>query len=130
VRFGLLKVWKYLTRIYNRDKIPKLPRMYASEYSSIDLDSERIMARYGIRSPSGLKLAMKRHGVTTVDELVALLEHHKAQRDIRKRLRAGLDRFSSGTTAIPHQKEIRRLVRPKKRQDLELQQRLKRLRLD
>jgi hypothetical protein len=124
---GLVKLFRYLNRITNGERIPKLPRMYATEYTTLDPDSARIMTRYGIRSPSGLKLAMKRHNVTTVDQLVAKLEHHQAQRRIRQKLQQGLERLSSGTKAIPHQREIRQLVNPKRGKDRELQERLKRL---
>lgn len=127
MRFGILKLYRYLMRIRNAERIPKLPRMYASEYSQLDPDSVRIMARYGIRSPSGLKLAMKRHQVGSVDALAAILKHQETKRDLQRRLRSGLERLSSGTTAIPHQKEIKRLVGPKREQDKIVQARLKRL---
>lgn len=125
---GVMKFFRYLYRITNGERIPKLPRMYATEYTTLDPDSARIMMRYGIRSPSGLKLAMKRYKVTTIDDLVARLEHHRAQREIRRKLQQGLERLSTGTKSVPHQREIRKLVNLRG-QDRELQQRLKRVRV-
>jgi hypothetical protein len=122
----IIKIAKWLWRISNRSRIPPLPRMFSSHYDHIDRDSERIMSRYGIRSPSGIKRAMKKYRVETVSELIALLEHHQARREMRKKVELGMSRVLGGTKERPHRGEIRKLVQPKK--FTEIHERLKRVR--
>lgn len=123
----MIRLLRWLYRISPFRRIPPLPRVYSSAYKSIDQDSARIMARYGIRSPSGIRAAMKKYKVSTVDDLVAQLEHHRVKRSIRKRLEWALKHLSGGTPYNPHAKEIRRLVgRPGGKND-ELKERIRRL---
>lgn len=124
----IAKLWKAFARIVNRDHIPPLPRgMLSSEYADIPSEERRVMARVGARSPQGVKIAMRRYGVSTVNELVALLDHHKAKRNVMTRLQAGIRRVLGGTPYDPHAEELRRLGRNRKKdRDLkEIQQRVK-----
>lgn len=106
--------------------IPPLPRMLASRYEGLTSDEIRVMARYGIRSPSGLKLAMKKYGATNIDDLVLHLEHHRPRRRMLDRLKKMFFRGTYGTSYHPHAKEISRAVRTKKADNLELERRIKR----
>lgn len=123
------KLVKYLLKVSLRSQIPPLPRMPAAEYRQINPEIARVMARYGIRSPSGLKTAFRRHQVATIDALVARLEHHRVRREIRRRWRAGMQRIAGGSHQNPHAKEIER-VRLDNPHHQELQERIRRLKRD
>jgi hypothetical protein len=100
---------RYIFRLRNRDRIPKLPRgMLAThyDYAALDEHSIRVMARLGIRDPLGLKRAMKRYKAKTVDELVGKIEHQSPTRKIRERAMLALGRAVGGSPTPPHRKEI------------------------
>lgn len=84
------------------------------------------MARLGARDPKGVKAAMRRYGVSTVQELVDLLEHYKPKRNIGHRLRVGLGRLFGGTDHDPHAEAIRRAMRKPTPAQKDVQQRVKR----
>lgn len=95
--------------IFNRYRIPPLPHgMLASHYESEDMTPEerRVLARLGARDPTGIKLAMRRAGVKTVDELVKHLEHYQPKRNAGDRIVSGLGKAWGGTRYHPHQKAI------------------------
>lgn len=122
------RFWVAFAMIINRKHIPPLPRgMLASEYKTLDEDSRRVIARYGARDPKGVKLAMKKYGVQTVDELVAMLDHHRAKREVMHRLKVGFGRLVGGVDHDPYADQIRRLKRSDKkaRATKEIQQRVK-----
>lgn len=123
----LIKFLLWLYKISNRRRIPPLPRLFTSAYKDIDQDAARIMSRYGIRSPSGIRAAMRKHKVDNVDDLVARLKHHHAQRDLKKRVEWGLKRVSGGVPYNPHSKEIKRLVGRPGGKGNELKNRIRRL---
>lgn len=123
----LIKFLLWLYKISNRRRIPPLPRLFTSAYKTIDQDAARIMSRYGIRSPSGIRAAMRKHKVDNVDDLVAQLEHHRVQRDLRKRVEWGLKRLSGGTPYNPHKSAIKRLVGRPGDDTALLKERIKRL---
>lgn len=123
----MIRLLRWLYRISPFRRIPPLPRVYSSAYTHVDQDSARIMARYGIRSPSGIKAAMRKHKVDSVDDLVARLEHHRVKRNLRKRLEWALKHLSGGTPYNPHAKEIRRLVGRSGSKNDELKERIRRL---
>lgn len=109
---NLSTIIRYLTTIRNRDRIPKLPRaMLAADYDSLDRDARRVLARVGARDPAGIKLAMKRRGARTVDDLIEQLEHQRPRRAILRRIMDGLGRISRGVDHVPHQAEIVRAMR-------------------
>lgn len=120
------KLLKYLWAITNRQKIPRLPRIAAAEYDHVTADEARIMTRYGIRSPSGMRAAMKKYRVATADELAAVLEHFRPRRNLQARIRRGLLRLSGGTLRNPHTDEIKR-VNPRSPVEREIQERIRRL---
>jgi hypothetical protein len=98
---------KWLIRIRNYERIPKLPRgMLASAYDSVPEPARRAMARMGIRDVAGLKVAMRRAGVDNVDDLVANLAHHRAQRRIGRKLMLALTRMLGAVDYVPHRREI------------------------
>lgn len=123
----LFKLLKYLIKISRQSQIPPLPRMAAAEYTSVTPDEARVMARYGIRSPSGIKAAMKKYQVNTIDELIIHLEHHRAKRKIYFRWLQGVRRLSGGTVQNPHTGDIRK-ISGGNQQDQILRERIKRLR--
>lgn len=121
-----LMIW--ISKITIRSMIPPLPRMFSSHYDSIDPESERVMVRYGIRSPSGIKRAMKKYNVNTVDELAKVLEHHQAKRQIQKRFNDGMRRAIGGTANNPHRDQIRRAFSTRNRSEKEIiKERIRRL---
>lgn len=125
------RFWVAFAMIFNRNRIPPLPRGFASEYTHLDEDSRRVIARYGARDPKGVKLAMKQYGVQTVDELVSLLGHHRAKREVLHRLKVGFGRLIGGVVDHdPYAEQFRKLSRNdrKTRATKEVQQRVKRVR--
>jgi hypothetical protein len=115
------KIIRHLMKITLRSQIAKLPRMFASHYLTMDSDSERIMSRYGIRSPSGLKSAMKKHKARDIDDLARKLEHLEVKRRVRERFDAAMVRLGGGGSRNnPHTQEIRRLVNPRRASEKEI----------
>lgn len=108
-------VWRVIGRFFNRDYIPPLPRMYSTDFAPDELtdDERRALARLGARDPRGLRLAMKRHGVDTLPDLIAVLEHHQPKRRIWHRLTFALGRLSGGVPYDPHAESITRLNKRK-----------------
>ncbi len=123
----LVKLFKHLTKLTWRSRIPPLPRMASSEYSRITPDEARVMIRYGIRSPSGLKTAMRKHQAATLDDLVMKLEHHQAKRQFQRRWRQSVQRLSGGTVSNPHTGVIKQIA-PKDKNKKLLQERIRGLR--
>lgn len=99
--------WMAFIRIMNRDRIPKLPRgMLATAYDDVKADERRVMARLGSRDIAGVRRAMRRYGVQTIDELVDLLEHQKPERNTRHRLNMAIGRMIGGHETDPHRADI------------------------
>jgi hypothetical protein len=106
----IYKLWRVIGMLFNRDYIPPLPRgMLATAYEELTEDERRVMARHGARDPNGVKVAMRRAGVTTADELVSQLEHYTPARRIKERVHRAIGRVVGGTDYEPHEKEIRRV---------------------
>ncbi len=104
----LYKIWRTFVMLFNRDYIPPLPRgMLATKYEDFTEDERRVMARHGARDPMGVKVAMRRAGVTSADELVSQLEHYSPTRRIKDRINRAIGRVVGGTDHDPHEKEIR-----------------------
>jgi hypothetical protein len=100
---------RYIFRLRNKDRIPKLPRgmlATAYDYEALSEDAIRVMARLGIRDPLGLQRAMRKHKVGTVDELVGKIEHQSPTRKIKERAMLALGRAVGGTKTPPHRKEM------------------------
>lgn len=113
----LVKFFLWLWRIKNYDKIPKLPRgMLASEYEHISRDEARVLAKLGARDPAGIKRAMKRYKVSTIEELVALLEIELPRRNMLHKIRMGLGRLVGGYDYQPHAREIMQELSPRNTQ--------------
>jgi hypothetical protein len=125
----IVRIGRKLLRLTAWDKIPRVPRVLATDFKTFTDAEARVMARLGIRSPSGLQLALKRHKVNNVDELVALLEHHKPRRRLLYRLRLMAARAGGSRFGHPHRKEIYAAVKVKPA-DVLIEQRLKRLTRD
>lgn len=124
--------YKAFVYICNRDRIPKLPRgMLAAKYETIARPEGRVLARLGARDPLGIKVAMKRHKVETIEELVEKLEHYQPRRNIRQRILMALGRALGGYPHDPHRAEILRDERHSRKSSsrLELEHRLKVTRL-
>lgn len=106
----IYKLWYVLGRLFNRDYIPPLPRgMLATKYEDYTEDERRVMARHGARDPQGVKVAMRRAKVDTVDELVGQLDHYTPARRIKERIHRAIGRVVGGTDHPPHEKEISRV---------------------
>lgn len=127
------KIWKAFFMLTNRDRIPKLPRgMLATAYTADEMTPEirRVLARIGARDPQGVKVAMKRAGAETLEELVQSLEHYRPERHAVNRFRLGLGRLIGGYDHDPHEEDIKRLMnrREKSSQQKEIEQRVIRTR--
>lgn len=106
----LYKIWRTFVMLFNRDYIPPLPRgMLATHYEDFTEDERRVMARHGARDPNGVKVAMRRAGVTSIDDLVSQLDHYTPERRIKDRLNRAIGRVVGGTEHPPHEKDIRRI---------------------
>ena len=104
-------ITRTLWRIKPREKIARVPRMLAVEYDDYTELEGRVMNRYGIRSPSGLKRAMRAHGVNNIEDLIAALEHHRPRRRFWRRVYLMFQRAVGGTPYPPHVREIRQAFR-------------------
>ena len=98
--------------IYNAWRIPKLPRMLATKYDSIPKETVDVMRRLGIRDPRGIQVAMRRYNVTSIKDLVAILEYQKPKRNIRHRLWLAFARIIGETDHPTFFREIRRKSPP------------------
>jgi hypothetical protein len=124
------KLYRALIKILPKQRIPKLPRgMLASEYNGMTLDERRVLARLGARDPKGIKLAMQRAGVGTVQELIDQLEHQQPRRDFERRLNRLICAMQNALPYDPHQREIlmdaRAAKRAQKPENVEISRRLK-----
>jgi len=120
-------LWRAFGMIINRNRIPPLPRgMLATDYKDVASEERRVMARLGARDPKGVKAAMRRYGVSTVQELVNLLEHYKPKRNMLHRFKVGVGRLMGGFDYDPHAEEIRRAMRTPTPAQKDIQQRIKR----
>lgn len=99
---------KYLLHLKPKEKLGRVPNMFATEFKSFSDSDARAMARLGIRSPSGLKSAMRKYRVNSVDDLIDRLDHHKPKRHVWRRLRNIFSRWAGGYDYVPHRQEIMR----------------------
>jgi hypothetical protein len=104
----LYKMWITFFMIYNASRIPKLPRMLAAEYDSIPRETIDVMRRLGIRDPRGIQVAMKHYNVTSIKDLVAILEYQKPKRNIKKRIWLAFARIIGETDNPTFFREIRK----------------------
>lgn len=104
----MYKWWRTFAMIYNAWRIPKLPRMLATRYDSIPRETIDVMRRLGIRDPRGIQVAMRRYNVTSIKDLVALLEYQKPKRNIRQRLWLAVARIIGETDHPTFFREIRK----------------------
>lgn len=121
-------ILRMLLTIKNRDRIPRLPRgMLSTEYTTISRDDARVLARLGARSPSGVQIALKRAGATSVNELVQQLQHHRPRRNIRQRWSRALDRLLRASDKHPYRADVLSDARHARRRAArsEVEQRLK-----
>lgn len=120
-------LWRTLAAIRNADRIPKLPRgMLATHYEHLTRQDREVLARLGARDPIGIKVAMKRYKVTSVEELLKLLEHQQPRRKIFYRIRQAVGRLLGGYANDPHREAILRDERARRAaKNIELEQRVK-----
>lgn len=114
----LKKLWLTIASIRNYDRIPKLPRgMLATKYTKLTQKEREVLARLGARDPVGIKVAMRRYKVKSIDELMTLLEHQQPKRRVGERWWLALGRLMGGYGYDPHASaiaaEARRSQRPK-----------------
>lgn len=105
IRFAK-RIIRKLWRLTPRDLVPRAPRLWSTHYRSYDDDHGRVMARLGIRTPDQLDAVMRRRGAESVDELVAMLDHHRARRNLARRLRWLIVRGTGGAVGHPHRRAI------------------------
>ena len=107
------KLWVTIGRLDHWRRLPRLPRaMYSNgDYEGLSRAERECLARVGARDKKSLKVALKRYGVDTVDELLLLLSHHKPRRDIGRRMFQALGRLFGGLEFDPHAREVREEAR-------------------
>ena len=69
-----MKLTTYFLKVSTSQKLPRLPRMYATDYDAADLEvsEARLMTLTAIRSPQGVRILERRTGLTS-DDLAASL---------------------------------------------------------
>lgn len=100
------KLIRYLFRLRPSEKIRHVPRMYASKYKSYNRDEADLMIVLGIRSPSGVKTAMRREKVQAIGDLIQKIKPFRAKSPWRKRWHAMLGRIVGGHEYKPHERQI------------------------
>jgi hypothetical protein len=107
---GFIVLYKFLyafVMLFNRDYIPRLPRgMLAIKYNQFTDQERRVAARMGARDPIGVKVALRRAGVDSADDLVKQLDHYTPEREVRRRLSVGIGRVMGGHDHDPHAADI------------------------
>lgn len=70
-------VSSFLKRMFTlkrKEKLHLLPRGYRTDYDKhVSRDVEKVFAQSGVRSPDGIDRLMRRHKVSSIDELLPLL---------------------------------------------------------
>lgn len=80
------KLLKYFTHIKLADRLPPIPRMYASDYDTRALSDEelKLMKMSAIRSPQGIHILKRRKQAATAGALIDMLPTtHKPRRGAR-----------------------------------------------
>jgi hypothetical protein len=102
-----------LWRIRNYERIPRLPHGMLRNDEFFDGNDARVLARMGARDRAGIRLAMKRRRVHSIDELVGDLEHYRARRRVRHRLDVLAGRILKAKSHHPWRNEIIRELKPR-----------------
>lgn len=118
------KLRRYLFRLRPREKVGRIPNMYATKYKSYSRVEGDLMALLGIRSPTGVKTAMRRARVDNVADLIRKLKPFKAESPFRRRWAAMFGRIVGGMDYQPHETEINKAMRPPKQEDMTIKNRL------
>lgn len=125
----LYKLYVLLLQIRNADRIPKIPRMWRSEYARDGVSQKEwdILVKMGARDPNGIRIAMKRYGASSEKELYEMIEFYKPQLRPYARLIGALKRFVGGYGSDPNAPLIRQLVTPDRQNkaQLEIKNRIK-----
>jgi hypothetical protein len=80
------KLVKYFTHITLRDRLPRVPRGYSTDFDlrGISEDEAALMRMSALRSPHSIQRLQRRHGVSSARELVAKLpKKHKPYKGAR-----------------------------------------------
>lgn len=109
---------KFLKMLFYRrrkERLARIPRILANPYKHTDLtdDVARVMRRTRVRDLDGVKLLMKRHHVSTVDDLIDHLQPEYTPVKPMKRLRRWLIRLMG---YYPSEPVVSRFVLRMKRQ--------------
>jgi hypothetical protein len=87
----------------------------------------RVMARLGARDEYGIKRAMKKYKVNSIEELIAVLEHQNPKKMPGEELYNAFGRMVGGQDYDPHKREINQVFRRKKHDYTELDERKRRI---
>jgi uncharacterized membrane-anchored protein YjiN (DUF445 family) len=126
----LASLYKLLYKFLPKQHIPRLPRgMLSADFETFDKNERRVLARFGARDPRGIKVAMRKHRVASIDELVEQLPHHRAQREFQRRFNALICRMQNATNYDPHRLDLLKAARmereSRKPENMEMKRRLK-----
>ena len=104
--------------------------MLAVDYDpdKVSRDEWRVMDRLGSRDPAGIKRAMRKYDVQTLDELAKILKHHKPQRTPGQRLKKALGRMVGDYWYDPHKKDMKQAFYSLSAEQQEIKQRVKTVR--
>ncbi len=82
------RFWRMLFHIKRRDRLPRLPRRLANDFTTRDIESgmPRIFARTAARDPAGVQQLVKRHKVESIQQLIPLVPFQDYRPNWRMRL--------------------------------------------
>jgi len=103
--------------------------MLASNYDEMEVsrDEWRVLDRIGARDPAGIKRAMKRYKVDNIQDLIAVLEHHKPRRRFWERVNTAIGRVVGGYKHDPHAQEVKQAFKHylENKENIKIRERMK-----
>lgn len=104
-----MNLLKYLLHRATWEKLPMLPRMYSTDYKphEVDRQTATLMRLSHLRCPQGVRILMRRHRMTSKQELILYLPVRRRKRRILARL-ASIVRRELGVLPYDPMKSIAR----------------------
>lgn len=98
-----LKLLRYLFTLRTGEKLPLLPRLYASEFDpgKVDRDTATLMKLTQTRCPLGVEYLKRRYRVSSAYELIYVLPSRRRRAHPGKRFMAILRRMFGTTSYNP-----------------------------
>lgn len=93
----------------------------------VSRDEWRVVARLGSRDPAGIKRAMRKYDVQTIDELAKVLKHHNPERKFRHRLKKACGRMVGDYNYDPHKQAMKQAFYKPSAEEMEIRNRVKKV---